>query len=160
MKSLNIPASYRRTGLYVYCNKCKGYSKKKDGRLKKTPVCNHPPERQVYKIKIHIPATHRSAKTLVLQTRDIQEADKKRIEFINLLKINNYKLPQESVTDTANPNRWLHNDASCDTLRSVIQLGASPNMVNASPTTSTDPIQSLSGCSASVSQLLTRLRYR
>ena len=107
MEKLNIPAKYRRTGFYVYCNECGGYSNIQVGHLKRTPSCNHPPEKQVFKIKVHVRGTRNGCKMLTLKTRDIQEVEKKRIEYIELLKSNNYQLPQASATEKSNPNRWL-----------------------------------------------------
>ncbi len=90
MENLKIPDKYRRTGLYIYCNKCKCYSNINTGRLKKSSNCNHPPEKQVYKLKAHFPGTKNMSRSLVINTRDIKEVDKLRLEFFEFLKSNNY----------------------------------------------------------------------
>lgn len=92
MNSLRITTKYQREGLYVYCNKCKRYSNISDGFLRKAPDCNHPPERQRFKLKIHIPMTKRSCRTLVLMTRNLQEAERKWGEFKELLEKNSFNL--------------------------------------------------------------------
>ena len=91
MENLRITEKYKRTGLYVYCQKCHSYSTIKDGFLKKKVDCNHPPERQVFKLKIHVPGTRNMCKTKVLDTRDLAEADILRAQFMESLKQNNYE---------------------------------------------------------------------
>lgn len=90
MESLKLPEKYRRTGLYIYCNKCKRYSNIKTGCLPKTSDCNHPAERQVYKLKVHFPGSKNMSRTHVLNTRDIKEVDTERLKFIEHLKTNNF----------------------------------------------------------------------
>ena len=92
MENLKIPEKYRRVGLYVYCNKCKRYSNIKTGCLKKSSDRNHPPDRQVYKLKIYLPGTKNVSHTLVLKTRDIKEVDKERQDFISHLQSNDYNI--------------------------------------------------------------------
>ena len=89
---LQIPKKYRRIGLYVYCNKCKGYSNIKTGILRKTEKCHHPYESQVYKIRVHKPGTKRNYKALVLITKNVKEAEQQRLLFIKLLKEHDYNL--------------------------------------------------------------------
>ena len=81
MQNLRITAKHKRTGLYIYCYRCKGYSNIKTGCLKKSSTCNHPPRNQVYKLKIHVPGTKNITKTKVLNTRDIKEVDVLRLEY-------------------------------------------------------------------------------
>ena len=107
MDNLKIPSKYRRTGLYIYCNKCKRYSNIKSGSLEKSSDCNHPPERQVYKLKIHFPGTKNMSRTLVLNTRDIKEVDTKRLEFIEYLQTNNYNTKPPVSTEITNVERYL-----------------------------------------------------
>jgi len=90
MNSLNIPVKFRRTGLYVFCNQCKGYSPINDGRLKKVSNCHHPAEKQVYKSKIHVPGTRNDSRTIVLGTRDIEQAVLQHDEFVKRLKNNGF----------------------------------------------------------------------
>ena len=107
MENLNIPVKHRRTGLYVYCNQCKGYSNKKVGRLIKTSTCNHPPAKQVFKIKVHVPGTKRDTRQKNLNTRDVEDAGKKCAEFIDQLKVTNYKLTLASTLHNSDPIHWL-----------------------------------------------------
>lgn len=90
MENLKIPDKYKRPGLYVYCYKCKRYSNIKTGCLPKVPDCDHPPAKQVFKLKVHIPGSRNMSRTLALDTRDIREVDKKKVEFEEHLKNNNY----------------------------------------------------------------------
>ena len=107
MESLKIPEKYRRTGLYVYCYKCHRYSNIKDGYLKKSKNCNHPPERQVFKLKIHLPGTRKMCRTMVLHTRDIKEIDKMRMDFIEYLKQNNYTKLDIKHDEVPDAERYL-----------------------------------------------------
>lgn len=107
MKDLKIPVKYRRPGLYVYCNKCKRYSTAEDGLLKKSPNCDHPPEKQVFKLKVHVAGTRRVCRTKVLNTRDIKEVDKLRTAFIELLEQNNYDLSKINSIDESTGDRNL-----------------------------------------------------
>lgn len=107
MENLRIPEKYRRVGLYVYCNKCKRYSHIKTGCLKKSPDCNHPPDRQVYKLKVHVPGTKNVLRTLVINSRDIEEVEKKRLDFIDHLKSNEYNNTCSSSSDVPEANRFL-----------------------------------------------------
>ena len=107
MEHLRIPDKYKRPGLYVYCYKCKRYSSSKTGRLPHSPVCNHPPAKQVYKLKVHIPGTRDRSRTLALDTRDIKEVDKKRSEFVDYLKKNNYEPPRTVTPDIAEGEKYL-----------------------------------------------------
>ena len=97
MDNLKIPEKYKRPGLYVYCYKCKRYSNINKGCLPKVPDCNHPPAKQVYKLKVHIPGSRDKYRFRALDTRDIKEVDKKRMEFDDFLKKNNYN-PIPSIT--------------------------------------------------------------
>ncbi len=107
MENLKIPEKYRRIGLYIYCYKCNGYSNKKNGCLKKISDCNHPPERQVYKLKVHLPGTRNASRTKVLDTRDIKEVDKFRLEFLEELKNNNYNTTQVHTPEVSDEDRYL-----------------------------------------------------
>lgn len=107
MQNLRIPEKYRRTGLYIYCYQCKGYSNIKDGCLKKSPSCNHPPQRQVYKLKIHIPGTKNMSRTKILNTRDIKEVDMLRLEFIEQLKNKNYNTSPMLQSQVSNGEKYL-----------------------------------------------------
>ncbi len=107
MENLKIPEKYKRTGLYIYCYKCNGYSNIKTGCLKRSTKCNHPPERQVYKLKIHLPGTKNMSRTKVVDTRDIKEVDRKRLEFIEYLKNNNYSTTQICTPDISDETRYL-----------------------------------------------------
>ncbi|BBE17592.1 hypothetical protein AQPE_1748 [Aquipluma nitroreducens] len=107
MENLKIPDKYRRTGLYIYCYKCKRYSNIKTGCLRKTLDCNHPPERQVYKLKVHFPGTKNMTRTHVLSTRDIKEVDNERLKFMELLKTNNYNNVVISRPETTGEDRYL-----------------------------------------------------
>jgi integrase len=107
MENLRIPEKYRRTGLYIYCYKCKAYSNIKDGSLKKSSSCSHPPDRQVYKLKIHMPGTKNMSRTKILDTRDIKEVDKLRLEFIEQLKNNNYNTSAITIPEISDGNKYL-----------------------------------------------------
>ena len=107
MENLRIPEKFRRVGLYVYCNKCKRYSNIKTGCLKKSPDCNHPPERQVYKLKVHMPGTKNVTHTLVLNTRDIYEVEKKRLDFIELLNSNDHNSKDSTPAVVPDTDRFL-----------------------------------------------------
>ncbi len=107
MKGLRIPEKYKRTGLYVYCNKCKRYSNIKDGYLKPFPDCDHPYEKQVFKLKVHVEGTHRVCKTMALKTKDIQEVDKIRMEFIEQLKTSGYNLNNLNTDDAPDQVKYL-----------------------------------------------------
>lgn len=107
MKHLRIPEKYRRTGLYIYCYQCKGYSNIKSGCLKKSSTCNHPPKKQVYKLKIHVPGTKNMTRTKVLATRDIKEVDMVRLEFIEQLKNINYNTSQIVNTQVSDGEKHL-----------------------------------------------------
>jgi len=79
----------------------------KTGCLPKVPHCEHPPAKQVYKLKVHIPGTRDRYCFRALNTRDIKEVDKKLIEFIDELKKNNYA-PLRTVTpDIAEGEKYL-----------------------------------------------------
>ncbi len=106
MENLNIPSKYRRTGLYVYCNKCKRYSKISEGCLSRSPNCVHPTEKQVFKLKVYIPNTRNFSRTKILNTRDIKDADSQRIEFIKLLKENNYNLNSQNTISESEHDRY------------------------------------------------------
>jgi hypothetical protein len=105
MENLKIPDKYRRPGLYVYCYRCKRYSNIKTGCLPKVPDCDHPPAKQVYKLKVHIPGTRNMSRTLALDTRDIREVDKKKVEFEEHLKNNNYNPTPSSSPEIAEGDR-------------------------------------------------------
>ena len=90
MTRLIIPKKIRRTGLYVYCNKCKQYSNIKDGYLRNSIKCNHPFEKQVYKIRVHIPASVKKCRTISLETRDINLVLKEYDLYKEQLQITNY----------------------------------------------------------------------
>ena len=107
MENLRIPEKYSRIGLYIYCYKCNGYSNKKTGCLKRSSDCNHPPERQVYKLKVHLPGTRNASRTKVLDTRDIKEVDKFRLEFLEELKNNNYNTTQIPSPEVSDGDRYL-----------------------------------------------------
>jgi integrase len=107
MENLKIPDKYRRPGLYVYCYRCKRYSNIKTGCLPKVPDCDHPPAKQVYKLKVHIPGTRNMSRTLALDTRDIREVDKKKVEFEEHLKNNNYNPTPSSSPEIAEGDRYL-----------------------------------------------------
>ncbi len=107
MENLRIPRKYKRTGLYVFCNKCKRYSNIDDGYLKKFEDCSHPPEKQRFKYKTHVPNSKRLSKIKVFNTRDIKEVDKLIVEFLDLLKQNNYNLNKLTSPKEKNPNNYL-----------------------------------------------------
>lgn len=107
MKHLRIPEKYRRTGLYIYCYQCKGYSNIKSGCLKKSSTCSHPPQRQVFKLKIHVPGTKNMSRIKTLKTRDIKEVDMVRLEFIEQLKNNNYNTSQIVNTQVSDGEKYL-----------------------------------------------------
>jgi integrase len=96
MKNLIIPVKIRMPGLYVYCNKCKRYSKKEDGYLRKSGKCNHPIEKQVYKIKVHVPASFKRCRTITLQTKEAKGIVKEYYMYKEQLEITHYeKSPKE-----------------------------------------------------------------
>ena len=107
MENLKIPDKYRRPGLYVYCYRCKRYSNIKTGCLAKVPDCDHPPAKQVFKLKVHIPGSRNMSRTLALDTRDIREVDKKKVEFEEHLKNNNYNPAPNNSPDIAEEDRYL-----------------------------------------------------
>ena len=107
MENLKIPVKYKSVGLYVYCNKCKSYSNKSDGYLRKSESCAHPPERQVFKLMVHIPNTRNLCRTKVLKTRDAKEAEEKRFEFIKLLEQNGYNLSSITSVKQSEQDRYL-----------------------------------------------------
>jgi len=107
MKNLNIPSKYRQTGLYVYCNKCKSYSNISKGCLKKSISCDHPPSKQVFKLKIHVPNTRNSSRTKILSTRDPKVAEQQRIEFIKLLEENSYNLQSAENDHDPEQDKYL-----------------------------------------------------
>lgn len=67
MKQLTLSSKIKITGLTIYCNKCKQGSKKWK--------CAHP-DKQVYKLLVHLPGTEHGKRTQVLDTRNQAEAVK------------------------------------------------------------------------------------
>lgn len=107
MESLKVPEKYKRPGVYVYCNKCYSYSNIKDGCLRKSPKCNHPPENQIFKLKVHVPGSKNMCRTMALDTRDITEVDKIRTDFIESLKQNNYTKLEIKQYEVPDAERYL-----------------------------------------------------
>lgn len=71
----------KQTGLFIFCNACKSPT---DGTCIKGGKCD--PERQVYKIRVHVPGTKHGAKTKVLPVRDEKSAVKMAIEIYSDFK--------------------------------------------------------------------------
>ncbi len=66
----------------------------------------HPAEKQVFKLKVYIPNTRNFSRTKILNTRDIKDADSQRIEFIKLLKENNYNLNSQNTLSESEQDRY------------------------------------------------------
>ncbi|MFB6318410.1 tyrosine-type recombinase/integrase [Saccharicrinis sp. FJH54] len=99
MERLIIPKSKQTKGLYVFCNQCKNKSK---SFLKLSSNCNHPIDKQRYKVLLTIPGTT-SLRTKTLKTKDIDEAIKATLDFERSLQINDYKSLKEETSHDSLP---------------------------------------------------------
>lgn len=76
---MKLSSKNQQTGLYIYCNACKGSPK--DGKCCiKDGKCESP-ERQVYKLRIHVPGTINNRKTIILPVRDEASAAKMALQL-------------------------------------------------------------------------------
>ncbi len=81
---LKLSVKNKQTGLFIYCNKCK--NEPKEGRCCITGgVCRFP-EKQVYKIRIHISGTKNAKKSKVLPVRDEGDAAQMALKLRNEFK--------------------------------------------------------------------------
>ena len=87
---LHIGKKDKVSGLTVYCNACKrditdvcmGNNEAKGKDIERCPNT----ERHVYKVYAHIPNTRNGRKSKTLQTKDLQEAKKQAIDFLEEVK--------------------------------------------------------------------------
>jgi integrase len=81
---MNIPKKYQKSGLHIYCNKCKKY-------MTKNYSCEHK-ESWKYKIKIHIPGTQSKSRSKTCKSSDIEGAMVELHEFNKEFKNVNRKI--------------------------------------------------------------------
>ncbi len=88
IEPLHIPQSKKWKGLTVFCNKCKtsvyDICKESGKPIKK---CKYG-DRHGFKVTAHVPGTENARKTLMLDTRDVDEAIKEAIDFLKSVKEN------------------------------------------------------------------------
>ena len=86
IEPLHIPQSKKWKGLTVFCNKCKTsvYDICKDSG-KPIKKCIYG-DRHSFKVTAHVPGTENARKTLMLDTRDVDEAIKEAIDFLKSVK--------------------------------------------------------------------------
>lgn len=116
---LHLSPKNKRVGLFIYCNKCKNEPKGDKCKLvdKKCPY----PEKQVYKLRIHVQGTKRDRVTKVLHTRDEKEAAKQASELYGQFK--NEKPTPKPTSLTSYFQRFIEFKASPTKNRKPISKG-------------------------------------